>query len=92
MTNTDIVPLGNSEVTEENILVNSRQLRQMIPVCDMTIRRWEEDPKIGFPKRIKLNNGHVFWRLAAVKLFIDQRDKSRADPVPPDSSQEVAGE
>ena len=90
MMNTDIIPPANGEVAEGDILVNSRQLRQMIPVCDMTIRRWEKDPQIGFPQRIKLNGGHCFWRLSAVKLWINRRDQSRATPVAPDSFPEEA--
>ncbi len=90
MMNTDIIPPAIGELAEGDVLVNSRQLRQMIPVCDMTIRRWEKDPQIGFPQRIKLNGGHVFWRLAAVKSWINRRDQSRAAPVTPDSFQEVA--
>ena len=90
MMNTDIIPPANREVAEGDVLVNSRQLRQMIPVCDMTIRRWEKDPEIGFPQRIKLNGGHCFWRLAAVKLWINRRDQCRAAPVTPDPFQEVA--
>ena len=90
MMNTDIIPPANREVAEGDVLVNSRQLRQMIPVCDMTIRRWEKDPQIGFPRRIKLNGGHVFWKLAAVKLWINRRDQSREAPATPDSFPEEA--
>ena len=90
MRNDNGCPPVSEGVSGEDILVNSRQLRQILPVCDMTIRRWEKDPQIGFPKRIKLNGGHCFWRLCAVKLWINRRDQSRPAPVTHDSFQEVA--
>ncbi len=64
------------DLEDSNRLINSRQLRQMIPVHPMTIHRWEKDPKVGFPKRIRLNNGHAFWRLGDVKAWIDRREKT----------------
>ncbi len=76
MKNSGASPPGIAELAEEDILVNSRQLRRMLPVHDMTIRRWEENPAVGFPKRIKLNGGHVFWRLSAVRAWINQREQS----------------
>ena len=79
MMNSCVPPTADGEVAEGDVLVNSRQLRRIIPVCDMTIRRWEQDPEIGFPRRIKLNNGHVFWRLAAVKIWVNRRDQGRRE-------------
>ncbi len=58
---------------EDGVLINARQLRERIPVSTMTIRRYERDPKIGFPKRIKLNGGMNYWRLSEVQEWIDRR-------------------
>ena len=78
MRNDDGRSPASEEVSGDDILVNSRQLRQILPVCDMTIRRWEKDPEIGFPPRIKLNGGHVFWKLGAVRAWLNHKAEGRA--------------
>jgi hypothetical protein len=35
----------------------------MTGVCARTISRWQEDPKLGFPEPIRINNNR-FWRLS----------------------------
>ena len=63
---------------EGGVLINARQLRERIPVSTMTIRRYERDPKVGFPKRIKLNGGMNYWRLSEVQEWIDKRALAQA--------------
>lgn len=88
----DGCPPASEEVSEDDILVNSRQLRQILPVCDMTIRRWEKDPEIGFPPRIKLNGGHVFWKLSSVRAWINHRAGGRATSATANDLQEFGGD
>jgi predicted DNA-binding transcriptional regulator AlpA len=49
-------------------LVNRRQLRELVPVSDMTIWRWE---KAGlFPRHISIN-GRNYWRLSEISVWFE---------------------
>ena len=41
-------------------LLTRRLLRQIVPVSDMTIWRWEHDHDLGFPKAITINGRKYF--------------------------------
>ena len=76
--------------TEERY-INREQLRELIPACDMTIWRWERDPRVNFPAPVKLGiDGRNYWWLPAVREWLCQRAEQqivkRAGPQP------VAGE
>ncbi len=71
---------------EDGVLINARQLRERIPVSTMTIRRYERDPKVGFPRRIKLNGGMNYWRLSEVQEWIDRRALAQAKGDTPTTS------
>ena len=65
-------PTSGASVSEdEDRLINSDQLRSLIPVSDMTVWRWTKSR--GFPTAIKLNNGRRYWRLVEVKRWIRAR-------------------
>ena len=57
--------------------LNRAQLRRLVPVSDMTIRRWTDNPKIGFPEPVKFGNGRNYWKREAVEGWIERRE-SRA--------------
>ncbi|MEX1109926.1 MAG: hypothetical protein WEC00_13525 [Dongiaceae bacterium] len=44
-------------------------------VSDMTLRRWEKDPRVGFPSPIRIN-GRRFWDAALLDAF-DERLAAR---------------
>ena len=57
-----------------DVLINARQLQEIFPVSPMTVWRYEHDPEIAFPKRIRLRtNGRVYWRLGEVLDWIARR-------------------
>jgi len=47
-------------------LLSRRELRQIIPKCEMTIYRWERDGK--FPRSIKINK-RKYWRKSEVRQW-----------------------
>ena len=67
-----------SPLTEDDLFINARQLRRILPFSDMTIRRWEDDPAIGFPRHVKFNNGHRSWNLVQIRKWVKEKAKGRA--------------
>jgi prophage regulatory protein len=49
-------------------LLNRRQLRELIPVSDMTIWRWEQAGR--FPRHLSIN-GRNYWRLSEVVAWLE---------------------
>ncbi len=70
MTN-DLLPGGEK-------FINVRQLREIVPASNMSYCRWERDPKINFPKRIRLNHGHNFWRLSEIEAWMEKQAAAQA--------------
>lgn len=60
------------ELLGEVRLLNKRQLKQLIPVSDMTIWRWERDGKL--PKRLSIG-GRTFWRATEVMAALNHLTK-----------------
>jgi predicted DNA-binding transcriptional regulator AlpA len=55
------------ERRSEQRYVSRREVRQIFPVSDMTIWRWQRDPQVAFPAPVKLGrNGRNFWWLPAI--------------------------
>ena len=53
--------LAGARGNEERYL-SRRELRQLFPVSDMTIFRWQRDPDVAFPTPVKLGrNGRNYW-------------------------------
>ncbi len=48
-------------------LLNRKMLRQMVPVSDMTIWRWERDAV--FPKHLIINSRN-YWLLSEVRTWL----------------------
>jgi predicted DNA-binding transcriptional regulator AlpA len=58
----------------EQRYINREQLRELIPVVDMTIWRWERDPEIAFPAPVKLGaDGRNYWWLPTVREWLGHR-------------------
>jgi prophage regulatory protein len=49
-------------------LIRRDELREIVPVSDPTLWRWERDGK--FPKRINLARNLVAWRLSDVNSWL----------------------
>jgi hypothetical protein len=62
----------------EERYVNREQLREIIPTSDMTLWRWQRDPKIGFPASVKLGaDGRNYWWLPKVRAWMREREERR---------------
>jgi predicted DNA-binding transcriptional regulator AlpA len=74
----DIVGSGPPAWSEARY-INRAELRELIPTSDMTVYRWQRDPRVAFPAPVKLGaDGRNFWWLPAI-LEWQQR---RAERVP----------
>jgi predicted DNA-binding transcriptional regulator AlpA len=59
----------------EERYINREQLRELIPTSDMSVWRWQRDPKIAFPLPFKLGaGGRNFWWLPAVRAWLRRRE------------------
>jgi len=67
---------------------NIEQTCQILNFCDpKTLKRWEEDPDLGFPKHHKDSGGKIFYWLDEIEVWkeahpeilarVDQKKKSR---------------
>lgn len=69
----EITTGGRALLADPDALLSSKQVKQVVPVTDMTLWRWQRD--LGFPKPIKLNeNGRNFWRAGLVRDWLRQRE------------------
>jgi len=60
--------------------IGRRELRQLFPVSDMTIWRWQHDPQIAFPAPTRLSsNGRNYWWFPAIRDW-EQRRRTVVDP------------
>jgi predicted DNA-binding transcriptional regulator AlpA len=70
-------PTASNPRLEERY-VNRKQLREIIPTSDMTLWRWQRDPKIAFPTPVKLGaDGRNYWWLPKVNAWMREREKRR---------------
>jgi hypothetical protein len=56
-------------------LFPSRALRDRYQICDRTLARWVQDPKLNFPQPIRIN-GRMYFS----ELELDEFDHRRASP------------
>jgi predicted DNA-binding transcriptional regulator AlpA len=66
----------------EDRYINRTQLRALIPASDMTLWRWQRNPKVAFPAPVKLgDDGRNYWWLPAVRSWMQQRqERSNQSP------------
>ena len=57
-------------------LLPATPVRARYGVSDMTIFRWLNDEKLGFPKPIRIN-GRRYWRLAELQAFEDRQSSKQ---------------
>ena len=63
----------------EQRYVGKRELDQRYPVSDMTRWRWINDPRVAFPKPVKLGpNGRNFWWLPDILEWKRRRSAGRS--------------
>jgi predicted DNA-binding transcriptional regulator AlpA len=61
--------------TTDQRYIGREELREFIPVSDMTIWRWMRDPKVAFPTPAKLGaNGRNFWWMPSIREWQARRD------------------
>jgi predicted DNA-binding transcriptional regulator AlpA len=60
----------------EDRYINREQLRTLIPASDMTLWRWQRNPKVAFPSPVKLGeDGRNYWWLPAIRSWMQQRQE-----------------
>jgi predicted DNA-binding transcriptional regulator AlpA len=58
--------------------INRGQLRALIPASDMTLWRWQRNPKVAFPAPVKLGaDGRNYWWLPTVRAWMRTREERR---------------
>jgi hypothetical protein len=64
----------------------AKLVRGRYKVCGKTLSRWQDDPALGFPQPIRINNNR-FWRLDDLVRWERARAAGKkaaeADSVPP---------
>jgi len=60
---------------ETDRIVDSKERRQLIPYCDVHVRRLEREGK--FPRRIQLGEHRVGWSLRELEDWIEDRKLER---------------
>ncbi|OWY18248.1 hypothetical protein B6V73_00055 [Thioclava sp. JM3] len=53
-------------------LVPAAEVCAKFGVVEMTLRRWLNDPRVDFPRPIRINRRR-YWRLADLNMFIERR-------------------
>jgi predicted DNA-binding transcriptional regulator AlpA len=55
--------------------INREQLRALIPASDMSLWRWERDPRVAFPAPVKLGaSGRNYWWLPNIRAWMLRRE------------------
>lgn len=58
--------------TADDPLLSSRMVRACFNVTDMTIWRWQQDPKVGFPPPIKIGD-RSYWKSSTIEAWWTER-------------------
>lgn len=66
-------PLSAERPSFSTNLINRRQLRERLPVSDMTIWRWVKAGVLAAPVKI---NGRNYWRDIDVARLVDRAEES----------------
>lgn len=70
-------PPGQSGViTDDDIVITKKQLREMVPYSGQHIGRLERAGK--FPRRVPIGDNRVGWVLSEVKAWLAARKAQRA--------------
>jgi predicted DNA-binding transcriptional regulator AlpA len=62
------------KLSPQERLLTRRILRQVVPVSDMTIWRWERDGL--FPKHLTINSRN-YWLLSEVRIWLDAQSQRK---------------
>jgi hypothetical protein len=62
----------------EQRYINREQLRELVPAADMTLWRWQRDPRVAFPAPDKLGaDGRNYWWLPTIRSWMRDRQERR---------------
>lgn len=61
-------------------IIRSPELQAKLNVSRTTIHRWENDPNMGFPKRVRLGANSVGYFLDEIDEFIASRPRVSGKP------------
>jgi hypothetical protein len=69
----------SAPLSDDDRYINRAQLRTLIPASDMTLWRWQRNPKVAFPAAVKLgDDGRNYWWLPAVRAWMRTREQRSA--------------
>jgi predicted DNA-binding transcriptional regulator AlpA len=68
-------PNFSNRTNQVERLLPRRELRDVVPVSDMTIWRWERDGR--FPRHLSIN-GRNYWRLSELRDWMDSQERAGA--------------
>ena len=60
--------------------VNSKFLMQRFDIADRTVDRWLENPRLNFPKPIRIN-ARRYWRLSEILEWERTRESTRREEI-----------
>jgi hypothetical protein len=64
-----------ADIDDDTHIVPSRTVLNRYNIVDRTLRRWEENPALGFPRHISIN-GRRYWRVADLRAWELARAKA----------------
>jgi hypothetical protein len=75
--------MSSAPPLDDDALMPTPQMQAMLGgVCDMTIWRWRNNPKMNFPKPIVIN-GRNYWQVGKFRRFIAERAADQSPPTGP---------
>ena len=62
---------------DDQVYLPAAAVRSRYGVSDMSLWRWLRDPKLGFPRPMRIN-GRRFWKLLALEAWDKSREEEAA--------------
>jgi hypothetical protein len=76
------VAFPTNTLTDKDVLLNARLTRMRFGVSDMSLHRWMNDPRLNFPRPIRINDRR-YWRLSDLENFeLERASQSDSPPEP----------
>jgi predicted DNA-binding transcriptional regulator AlpA len=62
---------------DNKVYLPAAAVRSRYSISDMSLWRWLRDPKLGFPRPMRIN-GRRFWKLAALEAWDKSHEEEAA--------------
>jgi hypothetical protein len=68
--------INDAQATADDDLLTSSQVRQQFGgICEMTLHRWERDPRLNFPPPLIINR-RKYHRRSKIQQFKREREQA----------------